>query len=424
MGILRTVSGIAMLAVSSLLFAHWMAPDRDVPFERLVANAEGRLKANPNDGYAHYLLGRLHSLEFSFPKRPISVYWDRSDKAKFDFPSYTSPAVSRDPDGPKSPLSAEQIGHLVRSIQHYNLATTALPNNDLAWFGYAWITEQAAKFESDLRLPGMFVPAKDWVTKIALGAYRKAYQIAKADDLKPDSVIMIGVDSIFVQSGEAIKRLTAEDKSELAQKERAELDADFKLYSSRPKAITPILIGLNRSAPFEKLINRRARVYFDLAGDEVLRQWPWIRSNAAWLVWDAEDTGRIRNGRQLFGNAMFWMFFSDGYAALASLDDNQDGWLRGMELHGISAWNDLNENGVSDRGEVTPIYRLGIRALRTKFDTSMPDALSASKGVLWSDGKISASYDWIPSPQIPDRADLEQLVARITAAWLIPSIAY
>ena len=51
-------------------------------------------------------------------------------------------------------------------------------------------------------------------------------------------------------------------------------------------------------------------------------------------------------GLQLFGSVTWWLFWEDGYAPLAALDDNHDGRLEGAELKGIAIWFDRNGNGV------------------------------------------------------------------------------
>ena len=44
----------------------------------------------------------------------------------------------------------------------------------------------------------------------------------------------------------------------------------------------------------------------------------------------------------------FWIFWDNGYEALQSLDDNQDGKLEGDELKGLAIWQDRNCDGISD----------------------------------------------------------------------------
>ena len=97
----------------------------------------------------------------------------------------------------------------------------------------------------------------------------------------------------------------------------------------------------------------------------------------------------------MFGNATFWVFWRDGYAALSALDDNGDGVLRGPELRGLALWRDLNGNGVSDPGEVAPVSDWGIVAIRCDGATNAAGLLANPAGVGLRDGSTRATYDWI-----------------------------
>lgn len=157
--------------------------------------------------------------------------------------------------------------------------------------------------------------------------------------------------------------------------------------------MSPIIFPLIPT-PVDRLIDRSRTTTFDIAADGIPREWPWVATQAAFLAWDPAGTGKIKDGTQLFGNRTFNMFFRDGYAALASLDDNQDGWLTGSELKGIVVWHDRNQNGVSDRGEVTSG---GISAIRTKSDGLAGGMLAASSGIRFKSGRIVPTYDWLPT---------------------------
>ena len=160
--------------------------------------------------------------------------------------------------------------------------------------------------------------------------------------------------------------------------------------------MTPIILPLGPKTDFPDLIDNAASVSFDLAGDGVKRTWPWITPGAGLLVWDPRGTGRITSGQQLFGSVTFWLFYPEGYSALASLDNNGDGWLTGTELSGIGIWNDRNSNGVSDRSEVRSLSTYGVVAVRTKAALEN-GVLSARKGVVFADGRTVPTYDWTPT---------------------------
>lgn len=162
-----------------------------------------------------------------------------------------------------------------------------------------------------------------------------------------------------------------------------------------PNAITPIVFSL-MDAPLSKLTSATASS-FDLEGTGRPQQWQWLTPDTGLLVWDPSHTGMISSGTQLFGSVSWWLFFDNGYQALACLDDNHNGELVGPELKGIAAWFDRNSNGVSDKGEVVPLAELNIEAISTNVTGTADDGRSpmSSQGLRMLDGRTLPTYDWI-----------------------------
>ena len=182
-------------------------------------------------------------------------------------------------------------------------------------------------------------------------------------------------------------------------KEIAQLKQNQKLLSTMGRAITPIVVPLQNDAAFADLVNPTANVTFDLDGSGLSRKWGWITPKAAWLVYDWDGRGKITSALQMFGNATFWIFWENGYAALASLDADGDGVLRGPELRGLALWQDRNKNGLSDPGEVRPVQSFGITAISCTGRNFAGDTKWNPLGIAFSDGEVRPTYDWIaPSP--------------------------
>jgi hypothetical protein len=145
------------------------------------------------------------------------------------------------------------------------------------------------------------------------------------------------------------------------------------------------------------MIDAEASVPFDADGTG-RKRWTWITPKAGWLVSDPRSTARIESGLQLFGNVTFWLFWEDGYQALATLDDNDDGELTGTELAGLAIWHDRNGDGVSQRDEVRSLADHGIVALSCRGEPragSSDCLVYAPRGVRFRDGTVRASYDVI-----------------------------
>ena len=105
-------------------------------------------------------------------------------------------------------------------------------------------------------------------------------------------------------------------------------------------------------------------VLFDHNADTIRTGTGWIGADDGILVRDLNANGTIDSGRELFGidtlkadgkNAV------NGFDALADLDSNADGQLNAADLawSSLQVWRDLDQDGVSDAGEL-----LGLDALR------------------------------------------------------------
>jgi hypothetical protein len=80
------------------------------------------------------------------------------------------------------------------------------------------------------------------------------------------------------------------------------------------------------------------------------------------------------------------------------LDDNQDGSLTQGELQGISVWFDANSNGQSEPGEVTPVGKLGITAIQTRFTGYSQGMPMHPQGLSLENGQTVPTYDWMTRP--------------------------
>jgi hypothetical protein len=156
---------------------------------------------------------------------------------------------------------------------------------------------------------------------------------------------------------------------------------------------TPIVFGLG-GEPLSALVST-GHVAFDLAGVGTQDWWTWVRPTTALLVWDPSHKGKIASGEQLLGSASFGQSWSDGYAALSSLDRNGDRRLTGAELEPLAAWFDRNSNGRGEPGEVVPLSDLAIESLAVDADGHDGEALRSSAGIVLRSGRTLPTYDWV-----------------------------
>lgn len=113
-------------------------------------------------------------------------------------------------------------------------------------------------------------------------------------------------------------------------------------------------------------------VYFDHDGNGFAEKTGWIGKDDGILVRDLNNNGQIDNGSELFGNQTILSNgekAANGFEALADLDSNRDGVFDGDdEAFGeIKVWQDLNQNGVVDDGELKTLNEAGITSINLNY---------------------------------------------------------
>jgi Ca2+-binding RTX toxin-like protein len=103
-----------------------------------------------------------------------------------------------------------------------------------------------------------------------------------------------------------------------------------------------------------------SNVNFDYAGDGFAERTGWVSPNDGILAIDLNSNGKIDNGLELFGSPT-----QDGFAILEKLDTNADGVIDALDadFDKLLIWRDLNQNGVSDAGELQSLSEAGIASV-------------------------------------------------------------
>ncbi|MBY0461267.1 MAG: hypothetical protein K2V38_28415, partial [Gemmataceae bacterium] len=300
----------------------------NVPVERLAKNLEEVIQKNPKDAAAHINLARVHAMAYALKSEEVPVNKKQPDAVWFGYEPPIVPFRDAKKVEDKDKLKAAKE-HLDKAIKLYDDALKLTPDDLRAQLGRAWLLSQTEKKED------------------AVAALRKVVEKGweKDKDLK---ALGLGGHTVTAEGvGYLVPLLDKDkDKEEIATwTERAE-----KL-KKLPRPITPIAVPLKNGLTAVDLEDRTARVAFDADGTGLKKEWTWINPNAAWLVHDPKRTGKVTSALQMFGSVTFWLFWDNGYDALAALDDNHDGVLTGKELDGLALWQDANGNGVCDPGE-------------------------------------------------------------------------
>lgn len=369
--------GLGLIVHSGNASADYALPDIEtVPVKRIVANLERRgqqlLEADRRIefGQLSAQLARVYALAYAQDAAELPVY--RESGYVFENPGWV-PAIPPPIERSSPARTPEDYLHMA-GLQYVS-AIVFDPTDIRSRLGRAWVLEEIGNIET------------------AIEQYREVLAMAWPEDQDIDQ-LEHGARPLSQEA--ALRLIDLLDPGKDAE-EIAELSRKSAQFDEIPRWITPIVIPLEDGISFERLIDPTAAVAFDLDGAGRDSRWRWITPQAAWLVWDPAGEGRIESGLQLFGAVTFWLFWENGYEALAALDDDGDGELAGSELQGLALWRDANGDGRSEPGEVRPLEDWGITGLSTARSAHPLGFPYNPEGVMFEDGRHRPSYDWILS---------------------------
>jgi hypothetical protein len=355
-----------------------MAETQNIPLKRLIENLTGKAKAEPANPEVLHQLARVHAIAYSNKLGDADAVkswtgWKNDEPEQpWFYPESPHVPFHKVTDTSDAEKLAAAKAHLATAIGTYKKALAAKPDDTTIMLGLAWCQDQAGE------------------TTAAITGYRKVAAAAWKKESKSHGGLG---NFLFVETaGYLIPLLdTTKDSAEIA-----ELNERKQKLLALPRAVTPIVIPVsNDASSLESLVDPSARVRFDLDGTGRQLEWPWITPNAAWLVFDPKQTGKITSSIQMFGNRSFLLFCNDGYESLSLLDDDANGSISGSELGGLALWRDLNSNGISDPGEVKPVSEYHITSLSTTRRTHPSGIPYSERGVTFEDGSTRPTYDLI-----------------------------
>jgi hypothetical protein len=399
---MRLMRYVALANGAAVALLGHFAPPTNAPVERLLSNVGAYVKSHPQDANGYYTLGRIHYLAFELNATTLD-YWDGEPIRPM---AGALPGRAVDAGRHARGLTeTERATHLSEALRLLKKSVELEPANGLYELGLACIYEDGASGAN----------ASEWREE-ATRHYLAAFQLSIDHDEKLQTMPVHGIrELVSYEAGESYSRLVRQRGIRPAEPvqivgevpERYSEARILKLVEAKiaklqrlPRGgITPIVLSLRSGVSLADLLAPATHVTFDLDGTGRAQSYPWLQSEAAFLVWDPEHNGRITSGRQLLGTVTWWMFWEDGYHALAALDDDQDGWLTGRELAGLSLWFDRNQNGASDPGEVIPVEQAGIVALAVRAEGSDGRCLMNVQGVRFKDGRLLPSWDWVAAPR-------------------------
>ena len=363
------IVGFTMAAGTALLGIHVLQETKKVPIARLVQNLERQLEQAPDDVATRLNLARLYAMAYSLK---VDAFEASTTKGQLQpwfgySPPHLPGPVRRPSGGDRRDWAAD---YLEPALKTYADVVSRAPDNVVARLGLAWALEQAGQKDR------------------AIAEYRKTVELAWPVDRAKGS---FWTDPVTTEAAERLEALLDPVKD---ARELAALAEKTEELDRKGRMITPVAVPLD-GAPDGAPVDEGARVAFDADGSGLPQRWSWIRRDAAWLVYDADGSGRITSALQWFGTVTFWLFWENGYDAMRALDDDGNGELRGTELRHLALWQDVNQNGVSEPGEVRPLDAHGIVALSCRYAPGDGRTVAAVSphGVTFAGGRTRPTYD-------------------------------
>jgi len=127
--------------------------------------------------------------------------------------------------------------------------------------------------------------------------------------------------------------------------------------------LAPVVIDLNRDG-----VLSYSQAVIDVNRDGQLDHSAWVAPQDGLLVWDKFHDGKVHDASQYVfsqGNGQ-----TDLQGLAAQFDTNHDGVFdaKDAKFSEFAVWQDRNQNGVSDAGEVRSLADVGLTAIRLQSD--------------------------------------------------------
>ncbi len=158
-------------------------------------------------------------------------------------------------------------------------------------------------------------------------------------------------------------------------------------------SIPPMAIDLDGEG-IETIDINNSQIYFDIDNDGFREQTGWISKNEAILAIDKNGNGKIDDQSEMFGSTE-----KTGFEELKELDTNGDGIIdsKDADFNKIRVWQDLNENGVTDEGELKTATEAGIKSILTNSykmnEINNNNIITEKATVVYNDGTTKDLYD-------------------------------
>ncbi|QHQ35808.1 BapA/Bap/LapF family prefix-like domain-containing protein [Algicella marina] len=159
--------------------------------------------------------------------------------------------------------------------------------------------------------------------------------------------------------------------------------------------VDPLVIDLDGDG-IELSSVENSTANFDLDGNGFAERTGWVDADDGILVRDIDADGNIRDISELFGDTDGHV---DGFSNLSSFDENADGVIDASDaiFAELQIWRDLDQDGVSDSGELFSMSAIGITAISLSTtalnSTIAGNEVPLGSTVTFDDGSTSTMVD-------------------------------
>jgi hypothetical protein len=177
-----------------------------------------------------------------------------------------------------------------------------------------------------------------------------------------------------------------------------------KMVDARHKGIVmPIGISLEEDEEIELIKLQESKVYYDYDNDGKLEKTSWVGSKDGILVYDHNDNNKVDDATEFVLTNWCKEAKTDFEALLCRFDGNGDKRFdkQDNEFDKFKIWQDKNQNGVSEEGELKSLRDAGISYIDFNNQQAVNNSTMQEYGILntavvgWEDGKITQAYDLI-----------------------------
>ncbi len=155
----------------------------------------------------------------------------------------------------------------------------------------------------------------------------------------------------------------------------------------------PLAVDLDGDG-LELISYENSKAFFDAKGNGFVNATAWVSKDDGLLSVDWNADGKINDINELFGYVA-----SDGFSDLRHYDDNGDNRIDNQDaiFSLLKIWQDLNEDGITDPGELKSISELNISAISlvTKSENMViaGNTVTSSAQIILSDNSTLKIYD-------------------------------